>query len=53
MTAEPSIPPESPPAVLIVDDEARVLDALEAILAVDFRILRAGSGEEALALLGR
>jgi two-component system response regulator HupR/HoxA len=53
VTAEPSIPPESPPAVLIVDDEARVLDALEAILAVDFRILRAGSGEEALAVLAR
>ena len=53
MTTEPSMPPESPPAVLIVDDEARVLDALEAILAADFRILRAGSGEEALAVLGR
>ncbi|MCL6640342.1 MAG: sigma-54 dependent transcriptional regulator [Candidatus Rokubacteria bacterium] len=37
--------------VLIVDDEARVLDALEAILAGDFRVLRAGGGEEALAVL--
>ena len=37
--------------VLIVDDEARVLDALEAILAADFRVLRAGGGEEALAVL--
>ena len=34
--------------VLIVDDEPRVLDALEAILAAEFRVLRAGHGEEAL-----
>ncbi|HXG16462.1 MAG TPA: sigma-54 dependent transcriptional regulator [Calidithermus sp.] len=38
--------------VLIVDDEPRVLDSLEAILAADFRVLRAGGGEEALAVLG-
>ncbi|HXG02938.1 MAG TPA: sigma-54 dependent transcriptional regulator [Candidatus Binatia bacterium] len=37
--------------VLIVDDEPRVLDSLEAILAADFRVLRAGGGEEALAVL--
>ena len=37
--------------VLIVDDEPRVLDALEAILAAEFRVLRAGHGEEALARL--
>ena len=37
--------------VLVVDDEPRVLDALEAILAAEFRVLRAESGEEALRLL--
>ncbi|MGH6691818.1 MAG: response regulator, partial [Gammaproteobacteria bacterium] len=39
------------PTVLVVDDEPRVLDALEAVLAAEFRMLRAGGGEEALALL--
>jgi two-component system response regulator HupR/HoxA len=39
------------PTVLIVDDEPRVLDALEAILAADFRVLRAGHGPAALELL--
>ena len=34
--------------ILIVDDEPRVLDALEAILAAEFRVLRAGHGAEAL-----
>jgi two-component system response regulator HupR/HoxA len=34
--------------VLIVDDEPRVLDALEAVLAAEFRVARAGNGEEAL-----
>src|SRR5262245_23902260 len=42
----------TPPTVLIVDDERRVLDALEAILAAEFRVLRADGGEAALALLG-
>jgi two-component system, NtrC family, response regulator HupR/HoxA len=37
--------------ILIVDDEPRVLDALEAILAAEFRVLRAGHGEEALTRL--
>jgi two-component system response regulator HupR/HoxA len=37
--------------VLVVDDEPRVLDALEAILAAEFRVLRAESGEHALGLL--
>jgi two-component system response regulator HupR/HoxA len=37
--------------ILIVDDEPRVLDALEAILAAEFRVLRAEHGEEALAWL--
>jgi two-component system, NtrC family, response regulator HupR/HoxA len=37
--------------ILIVDDEGRVLDALEAILAAEFRVLRADGGEAALRLL--
>jgi two-component system, NtrC family, response regulator HupR/HoxA len=37
--------------ILIVDDEPRVLDSLEAILAAEFRVLRAGHGEEALACI--
>ncbi|HXH82605.1 MAG TPA: response regulator, partial [Candidatus Tectomicrobia bacterium] len=40
-----------PATVLIVDDEPRVLDALEAVLAAEFRVLRAGDGEAALAAL--
>ena len=40
-----------PSTVLIVDDERRVLDALEAILAAEFRVLRADGGEAALRLL--
>ncbi|HEY3064857.1 MAG TPA: sigma-54 dependent transcriptional regulator [Methylomirabilota bacterium] len=39
--------------VLVVDDEPRVLDSLEAVLATDFRVLRAGGGEAALELLRR
>jgi two-component system, NtrC family, response regulator HupR/HoxA len=38
-------------AILIVDDEPRVLDALEVILAADFDVVRAGGGEAALAIL--
>ena len=34
--------------VLIVDDEPRVLDSLEALLAMDYRVLRAERGEDAL-----
>jgi two-component system response regulator HupR/HoxA len=37
--------------VLIVDDEPRVLDSLEAILAAEFRVLRADGGAAALPLL--
>jgi class 3 adenylate cyclase len=37
--------------VLIVDDEVRVLDSLEALLAMDYRVLRAERPEEALGLL--
>jgi two-component system response regulator HupR/HoxA len=40
-----------PATLLIVDDEPRVLDALEAILAAEFRVLRADGGEEALRVL--
>jgi len=43
--------PVEPATVLIVDDEPRVLDALEAILAAEFRVVRAGSGEAALDVL--
>jgi two-component system, NtrC family, response regulator HupR/HoxA len=41
------------PTVLIVDDEPRVLDALEAILAAEFPVVRAAHGEEALGVLER
>ena len=37
--------------VLVVDDEPRVLDSLEAVLAADFRVLRANSGQAALDIL--
>jgi DNA-binding NtrC family response regulator len=39
------------PTILIVDDEPRVLDALEAVLAAEYRVLRATSGAAALELL--
>jgi class 3 adenylate cyclase len=39
--------------VLLVDDEARVLDSLEALLAMDYRVLRAERPDAALDLLGR
>ncbi|HSE03830.1 MAG TPA: response regulator, partial [Methylomirabilota bacterium] len=42
---------EDTATVLVVDDEPRVLDALEAVLAADFRVLRAEGGEQALRLL--
>jgi two-component system response regulator HupR/HoxA len=44
---------EAAPAVLIVDDEPRVLDSLEAVLAADFEVVRAGGGEEALRILAQ
>jgi adenylate cyclase len=37
--------------VLVVDDEPRVLDSLEALLAMDYRVLRAERGDEALKVL--
>ncbi len=40
-----------PATVLVVNDEPRVLDALEVILAAEFRVLRAEGGQEALDLL--
>ncbi len=39
--------------VLIVDDEARVLDSLEALLAMDYRVLRADRADEALRVLAQ
>jgi class 3 adenylate cyclase len=42
-----------PPTVLIVDDETRVLDSLEALLAMDYRVLRAERPEAALELIAR
>jgi two-component system response regulator HupR/HoxA len=42
---------EETATVLVVDDEPRVLDALEAVLAAEFRVLRAEGGEQALGLL--
>jgi adenylate cyclase len=40
-----------PATVLIVDDEPRVLDSLEALLAMDYQVLRAGEPAAALAIL--
>jgi two-component system response regulator HupR/HoxA len=51
VTVSSSGDPVDETTILIVDDEPRVLDALEAILAAEFRVLRAGHGEEALARL--
>jgi len=46
--------PLPPASVLLVDDSASNLDALEAMLeGSDFRVLRASSGREALALASR
>jgi class 3 adenylate cyclase len=39
--------------ILLVDDEPRVLDSLEALLGMDYRVLRAERPPEALALLAR
>ena len=39
--------------VLVVDDEVRVLDSLEALLAMDHRVLRADRPDAALAILGQ
>ena len=43
----------APATVLIVDDEPRVLDSLEALLAMDHSVLRAERPETALDLLAR
>jgi class 3 adenylate cyclase len=40
-----------PIAILVVDDEPRVLDSLEALLAMDYRVLRAERGDDAVAVL--
>jgi class 3 adenylate cyclase len=43
----------APPTVLLVDDEPRVLDSLDALLAMDYRILRSERPAEALEMLAR
>ncbi|MBW7896718.1 MAG: response regulator [Opitutaceae bacterium] len=47
MTAPTSNPPQTRPAVLLVDDERPLLDALRLGLEPDFEIETAGSAEEA------
>src|SRR5258706_6924556 len=42
-----------PKAVLVVDDDEGMRDTLNAILKRDYRVLRAASGEAALAMLTR
>ena len=42
---------DGPATVLLVDDEVRVLDSLEALLGMDYRILRAERPHQALGLL--
>jgi class 3 adenylate cyclase len=42
----------TPATVLLVDDEPRVLDALEALLAMDYRVLRSERPSDALTTLG-
>src|SRR5437762_13918917 len=42
-----------PKTVLIVDDDEGMRDTLNAILRRDYRVLRAASGEAALAILNR
>jgi adenylate cyclase len=39
--------------VLVVDDEPRVLDSLEALLAMEYRVVRAERADRALEILGR
>ena len=39
------------PTILVVDDEPRVLDSLEALLAMDYHVLRAERGDAALKVL--
>ena len=48
---DPTAEESSATTVLVVDDEPRVLDALEAILAADYRVLRAEGAEAALPIL--
>jgi class 3 adenylate cyclase len=42
---------DAPVTVLLVDDEPRVLDSLEALLAMEYRVLRTERGDDALRLL--
>lgn len=41
------------PTLLIVDDEAKVIDAIRLIMANNYRILTAASGEEALEVIAK
>jgi adenylate cyclase len=43
----------APDTVLLVDDEPCVLESLEALLAMEYRVLRTERGEDALRLLDR
>lgn len=45
--------PRQQPAILVVDDEPRSLEALRRTLEEDFEVFCAGSADEALALLER
>ncbi len=40
------------PCVLVVDDEPEIVASVEALLSRDYRVLTAGSADEALALIG-
>ena len=44
---------QTPKTVLIVDDDERVRDSMAAVLKRDYRVLRVGTGEAALTVLGK
>ena len=48
---DPSVQPDTLPLVLVVDDEARSLDAIRRNLEEEFRVLTAASADEARGLL--
>ena len=50
---DPSVLHDTLPLVLVVDDEARSLDAIRRNLEEEFRVLTAASADEARGLLGR
>ena len=49
----PPLPLNPEPTVLVVDDELRSQEAIRRTLEEDFRVLTAGSAEQASALLER